>query len=148
MVKYFSTRPIEISLTASNVNKDRPLHLNSRRANVAGTTNHVATIASQDVSLVNNSYTVAIGARGVTFSNGVSDVVHLGRGYNKTNWESNQVVAGGSLAVRGVDDDGSTQYRRSDWITSQAKLRTSRKRPNRRAFAGYRCFRCTVIWIG
>ena len=117
--------PIEIHTSSSNVNKDRPLHLNSRYASVSGSSNYVTTIASYNAYLTNNAHAVVIGAREVTLNDGVSDITHIGRGYSKTNYESDQVVTGGSLAVRGIDDDGSTQYDRSDWITSQARLRTT-----------------------
>jgi hypothetical protein len=55
----------------------------------------------------------------------LSNVVHLGKGYNRPSLESDQITAGGSLAIRGTDDDGSTQYVYSDWTTKQSKLRTS-----------------------
>lgn len=116
--------PIEID-TSSNVNKERVLNLNSRVVNTSGSTNYNVTIASQTVSMTNNSKAVVIAGSNVTLQDGISDVVHLGKGYSKTNYESNQVVAGGSLAVRGVDDDASTQYINSDWVTKQSRLRTS-----------------------
>jgi hypothetical protein len=34
-------------------------------------------------------------------------------------------VVGGSHAVKGMADDGSTQYNQSEWITTQSLLRTS-----------------------
>ena len=116
--------PIEID-TSSNVNKERVLNLNSRVVNTSGSTNYNVTIASQTVSMTNNSKAVVIAGSDVTLQDGISDVVHLGKGYNKTDYESNQVVAGGSLAVRGISDDTSTQYINSDWITKQSRLRTS-----------------------
>ena len=116
--------PIEID-TSSNTNKDRVLNLNSRVVTATGSTNYNVTIASQTVSMTNNSKAVVIAGSNVTLLDGITDVVHLGKGYNKTNYQSEQVVAGGSLAIRGTDDDGSTQYITSDWITKQSKLRTS-----------------------
>jgi hypothetical protein len=116
--------PIEID-TTSNVNKDRVLNLNSRGVTSSGTTNYNVTIASQNINTSNNSKAVVIAGSDVTLAGSISDVVHLGKGYSKTNYESNQVVAGGSLAVRGVSDDASSQYITSDWITKQSRLRTS-----------------------
>ena len=116
--------PIEID-TSSNVNKARVLNLNSRVVTNTGSTNYNVTIASQTVSMTNNSKAVVIAGSNVTLLDGITDVVHLGKGYNKTNYQSEQVVAGGSLAIRGTDDDGSTQYITSDWVTKQSKLRTS-----------------------
>jgi len=116
--------PIEVD-TSSNTNKDRVLNLNSRYVSNSGSTNYNVTIASQNVTMTNNSKAVVISGKDVILDDGVTDTVHLGKGYNKTNYESEQIVAGGSLALRGVDDDGSTQYNSSDWITKQSKLRTS-----------------------
>jgi hypothetical protein len=115
---------IEID-TSSNINKARVLNLNSRVVTNSGSTNYNVTIASQTVSMTNNSKAVVIAGSNVTLQDGITDVVHLGKGYSKTNNQSEQVVVGGSLAVRGVDDDGSTQYITSDWITKQSRLRTS-----------------------
>lgn len=116
--------PIEID-TSSNTNKERVLNLNSRSVVNTGSTNYNVTIASQNVTTSNNSKAVVIAGSNVFLEDGISDTVHLGVGYNKTNYESEQIIAGGSLAVRGVQDDGSTQYNHSDWITKQTKLRTS-----------------------
>jgi len=115
---------IEID-TSSNINKARVLNLNSRVVTNSGSTNYNVTIASQTVSMTNNSKAVVIAGSNVTLQDGITDVVHLGKGYSKTNNQSEQVVVGGSLAVRGVDDDGSTQYITSDWTTKQSRLRTS-----------------------
>ena len=116
--------PIEVDVS-SNVNKARVLNLNSRGVTSSGSTNYNVTIASQTVTMTNNSKAVVIAGSNVTLQDGITDVVHLGKGYSKTNYESEQVVAGGSLAVRGTTDDGSLQYITSDWITKQSKLRTS-----------------------
>jgi len=116
--------PIEVD-TSSNTNKDRVLNLNSRVVTNTGSTNYNVTIASQTVSMTNNTKAVVIAGTDVTLQDGVSNIVHLGKGYTKSDLESDQVVAGGSLAVRGIADDGSTQYNNSDWITKQSKLRTS-----------------------
>ena len=116
--------PIEIDGCSTNT-KTRTLNLNSKGVTASGTNNHTATIASQNVSMSNNSGSVLVGATDVTLANTITNVVHLGKGYNKTNSESSQVVAGGSLAVRGISDDGSTQYAKSDWTSKQSRLRTS-----------------------
>lgn len=116
--------PVEID-TSSNTNKERVLNLNSRYVVTSGSTNYNVTIASQNVNMTNNSKAVVIAGKDVFLEDGITDTVHLGKGYNKTNYESEQIVVGGSLAVRGVVDDGSTQYNHSDWITKQSKLRTS-----------------------
>lgn len=116
--------PIEVD-TSSNTNKERVLNLNSRYVINTGSTNYNVTIASQNVTMTNNSKAVVIAGKDVYFDDGITDVVHLGKGFNKISYESEQVTVGGSLAIRGTDDDGSTQYYLSDWITKQSKLRTS-----------------------
>jgi hypothetical protein len=75
--------------------------------------------------MTNNSKAVVIAGSNVSFGDGITDIVHLGKGHNRVSYESNQVTAGGSFAVRGTDDDGSSQYINSDWFTKQSKLRTS-----------------------
>jgi hypothetical protein len=120
-----SGAPIEIHTNSSNLNKDRPLWLNSRSASITGSTNYVGSWNSYNVFMANNTRTTVISGLNVYIEDGITDHVHLGRGFGKTNYESDQVVAGGSLAIRGLDDDGSGQYNRSDWTTTQTKLRTS-----------------------
>lgn len=116
--------PIEIDGNSTNT-KTRTLALNSKGVTASGTMYYNTTISSQNVIYSNNVTSAAIGATDVTFDSGLSNVVHLGRGYNRTNKSSDQVVVGGSLAIRGTADDTSTQYNQSDWVTKQSKLRTS-----------------------
>jgi hypothetical protein len=118
-----SNAPIEID-GSSNVNKDRTLNLNSRYVTNTGSTNYNVTIASQTVTMNDASKAVVIAGSNVSID-GLSNVVHLGKGYSKSSYESDQITVGGSLAIRGTDDDGSTQYITSDWVTKQSKLRTS-----------------------
>lgn len=115
--------PIEVD-TSSNTNKARVLNLNSRVVTNTGSTNYNVTIASQTVTMNDASKAVVIAGSDVSMDS-LSNVVHLGKGYNRPSLESDQITAGGSLAVRGVADDGSTQYNHSDWFTKQSKLRTS-----------------------
>jgi len=116
--------PIEID-GSSNVNKDRVLNLNSRYITNSGSTNYNVSIASQTVSMTNNSKAVVIAGSDVSLQDGISNIVHLGKGYSKTDLEDDQVVIGGSSAVRGTADDGSTIYNNSDWITKQSKITTT-----------------------
>ena len=120
-----SDAPIEIHTNSSNLNKDRVLWLNTRYGSTSGSTNYVGAWNSYNVYMTNNTRTSIISGYNVYINDGVSEHVHLGRGFGKTNYNSDQVVAGGSLAVRGIADDGSSQYNQSDWITTQTNLRTS-----------------------
>ena len=120
-----SNAPIEIHTNSANLNKDRVLWLNTRYGSSSGSTNYIGSFNSQNIGFTNNTRSTIISGFNVSLEDGISDHVHLGRGFNKINYESDQVVAGGSLAVRGTDDDGTGQYNRSDWTTTQTKLRTS-----------------------
>lgn len=118
--------PIKIGVgTVSNVNNmDRMLYLNSKDVYVSGSGNQRVMIASNGV-IMGTASDILVAGSNVTIDNGLTGHVHLGVGYNKTNYNSSEVVVGGRLAVRGVADDGSTQYDRSDWITAQSALRTT-----------------------
>jgi len=118
--------PFKITGTVGgSTSMDRPLHINSKDTYIQGSGNQRVIIASNGVIMGTSSTDILVSGQNVTINQGVASHVHLGYGYNKTNYSSYQVVAGGSLAVRGVADDGSTQYNYSDWVTKQAKLRTS-----------------------
>lgn len=86
--------------------------------------NQRANIAANGVIWGLNNHNTMVSGSNVTIDDGVAQHVHLGAGYNKTNYNSNEVVVG-NLAIRGAADDGSYQYIRSDWRTNQAVLRTS-----------------------
>ena len=117
--------PIKIYATVSNsVNMDQPIAINSKDVYFQGGGNQRAMVASNGVIMYTASNTFIAGSN-VVINNGISEHVHLGPGMNRTNYYSSEVVAGGSLAVRGVADDGSTQYDRSDWRTTQDLLRTT-----------------------
>lgn len=114
--------PIQIFSTSSNINKGRVIHINSKNAySLAG--NQKVTIGSTNITDNASSDSIVMGQR-VTINTGVTSSVHIGEGYSKTNYNS-QMVTVGNLAVRGIPDDGSNQYAKSDWITKQAQLRTA-----------------------
>lgn len=118
--------PIAIHTTSQNTTKDRGLHLNSRSTTFVGAGNIESSfISSVSASMSNCSSTVVIGGQNVKIANSLNSVVHLGVGYGKFDYDTETVYAGRQLAIRGVADDGSGQYDRSDWITAQALLRTS-----------------------
>lgn len=109
---------------SSAVVRDRELFLNSKDVYMQGTGNQRVMIASNGV-IMGTASDILVSGQNVTINTGVGSHVHLGYGYNRTNYNSYEVVAGGALAVRGVADDGSTQYNRSDWTTTQDLLRTT-----------------------
>lgn len=118
--------PIGIHTTSQNSTKDRGLHLNSRSTTFVGAGNiESAFISSVSASMSNCSSTVVIGGQNVKIADSLNAVVHLGLGYNKFDYDTETIYAGKKLAIRGVADDGSGQYDRSDWITGQELLRTS-----------------------
>lgn len=117
--------PFEINGTSSNTTKDRGLHINSRATRYVGAGNiEGAFISCVSASMSNCSSTVFIGAQNVNTADSLNAVIHLGIGLSKTDYDTETVYAGGALAVRGVSDDGTQQYDRSDWITKQSSLRT------------------------
>jgi len=120
-----SNAPIEINSFSSNANKDRPLFLNTRYGLVSGSSNYIVIASSQTVNTDDNAYVFVGAGNGVSFNNGVEYVTHFGRGYNRPVWKSDTTTVAGSLAVKGMADDGSTQYEESEWITSQSLLRTT-----------------------
>jgi hypothetical protein len=116
---------IGVGTVSNGTNKNRALYLNSRSVSMTASGNQRAVISSTGVTYsVNNDNTAVIGAFNVRLASAVSQHVHLGNGYGKINYNSNEVVVG-NLAVRGISDDGSNQYNKSDWRTNQSKLRTS-----------------------
>lgn|SRR5574343_366447 len=117
--------PIKIYATVSNtVDMDQPIAINSKDVYFQGGGNQRTMVASNGVIMYTASNCFVAGSN-VVIDSGLAQHVHLGPGMNKTNYYSNEVVAGGSLAIRGVSDDGSTQYNRSDWRTTQDLLRTT-----------------------
>ena len=117
--------PIEIGTASADVSKDRLLHLNTRNAYATGSNAQVASMASYGVIFSNNTNCAGIGGDSITFADTIINSVHLGTSKGRTSSNSYEVTAGGQLAVRGVADDGTSQYDNSDWITSQDLLRTS-----------------------
>lgn len=120
-----SNAPIEIFTNSSNANKDRVLWLNTRSGQSNGSTNYITSISSQTVTTTNNSFVLAAAGNNISFDDGVSYVSHIGKGFNRPVYESDMHVVGGKHAIKGVADDGSGQYDKSEWITSQAILRTT-----------------------
>lgn len=117
--------PIEID-GCSTVDKERTLNLNTSNAVWNGTFNKWSTsISSNGVTASNSTNNTFISANNLTVASGLSNVVHLGVGLGKIDYDTQQVVLGGSTALRGVNDDGSFQYQNSDFVTRQARLRTS-----------------------
>ena len=115
--------PIEIHSQSSNITKSRPLFLNTRAGLVSGS-NYVTTASSQTITVADSNYVFVAGTNALSIST-ASNVVYLGKSYNRDVWMSETTHAGGNFAVRSISDDGSGQYDKSEWITSQAKLATS-----------------------
>jgi len=118
--------PIEINSYSSNNTKNRPLFLNTRFGLVNGSSNYITIASSQTVTTDDNAYVFVAGTNTLTIDNGLSYQVYLGRSGNRNAWIDNAVYAGGNFAVRGnFVDDGTGQYEKSDWITSQNSLQTN-----------------------
>ena len=119
-----SGTPINIWGDSNNFNKSRPLFLNTKRSKINDSVNQVVVVSSSDVIVGTSSTNIFVAGDSVDIAEGLSNGVHLGYGYGKTNLNSNEVVVG-NLAVRGITDDGSGQYGSSDWITNQSRTLTN-----------------------
>jgi hypothetical protein len=117
--------PIEIHTNSSNANKDRPLFLNVRSGQTTGSTNYITAASAQTVSFSNNSFVFAAAGTSITFDDSISYSTHLGRGLTRPVYENDMHVVSGKSAVKGMADDGTGQYDKSEWITTQALLRTT-----------------------
>jgi hypothetical protein len=121
-----SNAPIEINSSSSNVNKSRPLFLNVRAGLANGSTNYITIASSQTITTDDTSYCFVAATNQLTFENGLSHQVFLGKSNQRNAWLSNTVWTGGNHALRGdFADDGTGQYEKSEWISSQEALQTS-----------------------
>lgn len=119
----YSAAPIHIYTDSNPVSKNRPLFLNSRYSMIYPSA-EVVVAASSGIIVGTGSSGVFISGSDVTTVDNISNSVHLGYGFNKTNYNNNEVVVG-NLAVRGTDDDGSGNYDKSDWATNQSRMTTT-----------------------
>lgn len=119
----YSDAPINIWSSANPASKGRPLFLNSAYSTIY-LSELVVVASSTGVIVGTGSMGVFIAGSDVTTVDNISNAVHLGYGFNKTNKNNNEVVIG-NLAVRGIDDDGSGQYDNSDWLTNQSRSTTT-----------------------
>jgi hypothetical protein len=117
--------PIEIHTNSSNANKDRPLFLNVRFGQTTGSTNYITGISGQTINFVNNSYVIGGAGTSISFDDGISYATHFGRGLGRGVYENDMHIVSGKGAVKGMADDGTGQYDKSEWITTQALLRTT-----------------------
>jgi hypothetical protein len=117
--------PIEIHTSSSNANKDRPLFLNVRFGSANGSTNYITAISSNTFTTTNNAYIVGGAGTSISFDDSVQYATHWGRGHGRPVYESDCHMVSGKFAVKGMADDGSGQYDKSEWTTSQTLLRTS-----------------------
>jgi hypothetical protein len=120
-----SNAPIEINSYSSNANKDQVLWLNTRFGSANGSSNYITVASVNTIGTSNNAYVFAAAGTQVSFEDGLSYVSHIGRGRGRSVYEDDMHVVGGKHAVKGIDDDGSGQYNKSEWITSQSRLSTS-----------------------
>ena len=118
-----SNAPINIYSSSNTSNKVRPLFLNSKYSTIY-TGSEIVVASSNGVIVGSFSSNVYVAGVDVNIAESSLNSIHLGNGYSKINSESNRVVVG-NLAVRGIADDGTSQYSDSDWVTGQSKIRTS-----------------------
>lgn len=116
--------PIEIA-NSSNANKDRVLFLNTRFGSANGSSNYLVSIAANTMTFTNNAYCVGGAGTTIAFNDGIQYSTHWGRGLGRTVYEDDMHIVSGKQAVKGMADDGSGQYDKSEWITTQQLLRTT-----------------------
>lgn len=116
--------PLEIGLTSSTTTKDRGLFLNSKSSTMASPQSNTI-VSSNNVVMATGTYLSALSSADTSFSTGLSHSSIIGYGYGRTQSRSLDVTIGGAVSLRGISDDGSTQYNDSEWRTKQARLRTT-----------------------
>jgi hypothetical protein len=116
---------VVIATQSSNITKGSPLHLNSQSCSINNTGGERVIIASE-LSEINNSFrTVIIGGYDVTIATASNSVVYCGGGQGREYDYINSLGVGGTFVLRGVEDDGSGNYNRSEIIQGQTRLTTS-----------------------
>lgn len=120
-----NTANITIATQSSTALKTRPLHIQSQTSAINEFGSCRAIIGSYD-SFINGSFrTVVIAGNGVIMGTNSNNSAYLGVGYGKEFDHADSVGVGGTLRIRGVDDDGSTNYNESDRVYGQTRLTTS-----------------------
>jgi len=120
-----SNAPIEIHTSSSNANKNRPLFLNTRFGLASGSTNYITSISGNTVNFTNNAYVIAGAGTSISFDDSIQYSTHWGRGLGRNVWEDDSHTFSKKLKVKGITDDGSNQYDKSEWTTTQELLRTT-----------------------
>lgn len=118
---------LQIGSQSSTAFKTRPLQIQSQTSTINGFGTE-RTIISSSICEMNEASRVAIiGGQNVGLTSSIYNTVYIGNGYDTTRYYSytESLGVGGRLVLRGVDDDGSTQYNESEWVTGQQRLTTS-----------------------
>jgi hypothetical protein len=120
-------QPFQLATQSSTAFKTRPLHIQTQSSNINGFGTERVLMASSLCEINEGNRVAIIGGQNVGLSSSLIETVYLGQGYDSSRYYSyNQSVGvGGRLVLRGVDDDGSTQYNESEWVTGQERLTTS-----------------------
>lgn len=117
--------PIILGQTSSTGGKELPLHLNTQTSNINGFGGERVIIGSSLSEIYGSFRTVILGGEGVVIATASNTVVYCGAGQNREYDYGNSLGVGGQFVLRGVEDDGSGLYDRSELISGQEKLTTS-----------------------
>lgn len=117
--------PIIFGQTSSTGTKELPLHLNTQNSNIRGFGGERVIVGSS-LSEINNSFrTVIAGGYEVSIATASNNLLYCGLGQGREYNYSDSLGVGGKFVLRGVEDDGSTYYDRSEIVKGQEKLLTS-----------------------
>jgi hypothetical protein len=118
--------PVIFGATSSTGGKQLPLHLNTQTCNIDGFGGERVIIGSQLSDIKSSSFrTVILGGQEVTLATASTNVVYCGLGQGREYDYNNSLAVGGKFVIKGVDDDGSGYYDRSEIIKGQERLITS-----------------------
>jgi hypothetical protein len=117
---------INLGLTASNGTKELPLHLNSNNTTINGFGGERTIMSSYNTNLNANSNRVAaVACEDVTISAATNTCLYVGQGQGRAYDYTNSLGVGGRIVLKGVEDDGSNNYDRSEVVKGQTRLTTS-----------------------
>lgn len=117
--------PIILGQTSSTGGKSLPLHLNNQTCSINGFGGQRAMIGCGSSEMYESFRTVVLAGENVVIATASNNVVYCGAGQGREYDYPGSLGVGGQFVLRGVEDDGSTFYDRSELVKGQEKLTTS-----------------------
>jgi hypothetical protein len=113
--------------SSSGAKTDKGLFIQSHSSkftNGAGVRENRAIISTFDGEIEDCARAAIISGYEVKIKEGCDNTVYVGQGQFRDYDYSDSLAIGGQFIIRGIVDDGTSQYDRSEWITKQSRLRT------------------------